>query len=242
MVSVIAASSAHHTFPSLEDGMGALNLNSNNNNLVEDKMSQSIENSVQKTSKDLDILDDEVFENLAPVSKDEESCSDLESLSSEECRSKPSVSDLRSICREDSVADSGLQSESDSSTTSYDSRTLSREDSTLSSAHSCEDSGTLSPDSNDSAASKSPRWVTLRCSLFSRHVDVVETQMFATFIDNKIVSQWQDPDQSVKVFDLRNNVKVNEDGEEEQQKAVYDRFKGMDEIGMLNLPIYRIFL
>ncbi|XP_067950634.1 DENN domain-containing protein 5B-like isoform X2 [Watersipora subatra] len=53
----------------------------------------------------------------------------------------------------------------------------------------------------------------------------LETQMFATFIDNKIMSQWQDPDNAVKVFDLRNSAKVAEVGEDHQQKAIYEKLE-----------------
>lgn len=82
---------------------------------------------------------------------------------------------------------------------------------------------------------KSPRWVRLSVSLFSQHVDVVETQMFATFIDNKIVSQWQDPDHSVKVFDMRNNAKGAEEDGDDHQKAVYEKLNNMDDIGKLDI-------
>lgn len=78
------------------------------------------------------------------------------------------------------------------------------------------------------------RWVRLSVSLFTHHVDVVETQMFATFIDNKIMSQWQEPEQCVKVFDLRNNAKVaTEDTEDDPQKAVYKKLDSLEGIGKL---------
>lgn len=81
---------------------------------------------------------------------------------------------------------------------------------------------------------RAPRWVTLSVSLFSQHVNIVETQMFATFIDNKIVSQWQDPDRGVKVFDLRNNVKAAEGNDEGgHQKAVYEKLNNIHKIGEL---------
>lgn len=78
------------------------------------------------------------------------------------------------------------------------------------------------------------RWVRLSVSLFSQHVDILETQMFATFIDHKIMSQWQNPDHSVRVFDLRNNVKVDESNEssaEEQQKTSYERCDTIEDTG-----------
>lgn len=185
-------------------------------------------------------LTDDVFADLS-AKETSETSSDLESLSSDDCLTKLST-DLDSfraglptkLIREYSVADSGLQSESDSSSSCDSNRALSREDSTISSIHSVEDSSTLSPDSPDSGTSRSPRWVRLSVSLFSQHVDVLETQMFATFIDNKIMSQWQDPDKSVKVFDLRNNVKVEGEGEEDHQKATYERFKGLAQVGKWN--------
>jgi len=53
--------------------------------------------------------------------------------------------------------------------------------------------------------------------------------MFATFIDNKIISQWQDPEVGVRVFDMRNKVKATS---EDHQRAVYDRAANLAETGM----------
>lgn len=78
------------------------------------------------------------------------------------------------------------------------------------------------------------RWVRLSVTLFTQHVDILETQMFATFIDHKIMSQWQNPDHSVRVFDLRNNVKAddsNESSGEEHQKAAYEKCDTIEETG-----------
>ena len=31
----------------------------------------------------------------------------------------------------------------------------------------------------------------------------IESQMFATFIDNKIIAQWEEPDPNTRIFDMR---------------------------------------
>lgn len=80
-----------------------------------------------------------------------------------------------------------------------------------------------------------PRWVRLSISLFTHHVDIIETQMFATFIDHKIMSQWQDPEQSIRVFDLRNNANVSStqdgSGSSDSERTSYDRYTDFDAIG-----------
>jgi len=58
--------------------------------------------------------------------------------------------------------------------------------------------------------------------------------MFASFIDNKIVSQWQHPDRGVKVFDISNKVKVTEENVDDHQKAVYEKLDNIELIGEYN--------
>lgn len=85
-----------------------------------------------------------------------------------------------------------------------------------------------------------PRWVRLSVSLFTQHVDILETQMFATFIDHKIMSQWQDPEQSIRVFDLRNNAKVgsgHDSSGSDSERTSYDRCMSLDATGKSIHPL-----
>ena len=52
------------------------------------------------------------------------------------------------------------------------------------------------------------------------------------------MSQWQDPDNAVKVFDLRNSAKVAEVGEDHQQKAIYEKLENTAAIGELFATIF----
>lgn len=79
------------------------------------------------------------------------------------------------------------------------------------------------------------RWVRLSITLFTQHVDILETQMFATFVDHKIMSQWMDPEQSIKVFDTR-NLKASdspENSNEDQLRTSYEKCDTLEETGKL---------
>lgn len=70
----------------------------------------------------------------------------------------------------------------------------------------------------------------------------IETQMFATFIDNKIMSQWEEKDPLLRVFDFRiEKIRLYNVRAPTLRTSIYQKCSTLKEAGIFVMP-FKIYL